>query len=53
MQAIYHFGHKILCDAYVMISKCVKLNTLINKQLLCNAYVIISEIDNGEWTVNN
>jgi len=40
MQAIFHFGHKILCDGHVIYLYTTVYMLLIISILLCDAYVI-------------
>ena len=54
MQVIYHFGHKILCDAYVTIQQHAKVTLLIINTFLCDAYVIVDKfLFDGYLTMQN
>jgi len=39
MQVTYHFGHRNLCNDYVIKYRGSNINMLIINNILCNAYV--------------
>ncbi|MCP1385807.1 hypothetical protein [Runella salmonicolor] len=53
MPVIYPFGHKILCDGYVIGAEDTYCNTLKIKGFLCDGYVMKLGSPIAKWLIIN